>query len=128
MPPKHPLVPAASLLLGWPLRSTAIGRTGQRGFIQAGLNVPHCAVPADCLAPQPPPRSARGVIEVLQALRGGGFAEIEGASVPGSRSRRVTERAAYAGTRKKAGIESCAELQRRRTVAGIRGALIVEAG
>jgi hypothetical protein len=114
MPPKHPLVPAVSLLLGWPLWSTAIGRTGQRGFIQAGLNVPHCAVSADYLAPQrPPPRSARGVIEVLQALRGGGFAEIEGASVPGCRSRRVTKRAAYAGTRKKAGIESCAELQRR---------------
>src|SRR5262249_45819207 len=46
--PDHP-APPPSPLLGSPLSSTPIGRTGQRGFVQSGFNdVPHCAVPADC--------------------------------------------------------------------------------
>jgi hypothetical protein len=46
--PDHP-APPPSPLLGSPLSSTPIGRTGQRGFVQSGFNdVPHCAAPADC--------------------------------------------------------------------------------
>ena len=46
--PDHPALPPFPLL-GSPLSSTPIGRTGQRGFVQSGFNdVPHCAVPADC--------------------------------------------------------------------------------